>query len=128
MAKARHGKAENSGARSRSEGLQLDEDASSEDEWRELKNEVADASQAHLGRPRRHSEDRVTDEAIAWAEQACLARIESVPKYRDLRKRIKRPPGRDHNANGKTIATESKRAVACGNTRKLHLLHFERLN
>ncbi len=30
------------------EGLRLDEDASPADEWRELKDAVADASQAHL--------------------------------------------------------------------------------
>ncbi len=36
--------------RNRFEGLQLDEDASLEDEWRELKDAVADASQAHLGK------------------------------------------------------------------------------
>ncbi len=69
--------------RNRFEGLQVDENASSR-EWRELKDEVADASQAHLRRPRRRSQDWVTDEAIALAEQACLARIESVPNYRDL--------------------------------------------
>ncbi len=34
--------------RNRFEGLQLDEDASPEVEWRELKDAVADASQAHL--------------------------------------------------------------------------------
>ncbi len=36
--------------RNRFEGMQLDEDASPEDEWRELKDAVADASQAHLGK------------------------------------------------------------------------------
>ncbi len=33
--------------RNRFEGMQLDEDASPEDEWRELKDAVADASHAH---------------------------------------------------------------------------------
>ncbi len=36
--------------RNRFECLQLDEDASPEDEWRRLKDAVADASQAHLGK------------------------------------------------------------------------------
>ncbi len=39
--------------RNRFEGLQLEEDASPEDEWRELKDAVADASQTHLGKTRR---------------------------------------------------------------------------
>ncbi len=43
--------------RNRFEGLQLDEDASPEDEWRELKEAVADASQAHLGKTRRCRRD-----------------------------------------------------------------------
>ncbi len=55
--------------RNRSEGLQLDEDASPEDEWRELKDAVADASQAHLGKMRRRRRDWVTGETIALAEQ-----------------------------------------------------------
>ncbi len=36
--------------RNRFEGLQLDRDASPEDECRELKDAVTDASQAHLGK------------------------------------------------------------------------------
>ncbi len=61
--------------RNRFEGLQLDEDASSEDEWRKLKDAVADASQAHLGQTRRRRRDWVTGGTIALAEQARLARI-----------------------------------------------------
>ncbi len=64
----------------RFEGLQLDEDASPEDEWRELKDAVADASQAHLGKTRRCRRDWVTGETIALVEQARLARIQSAPK------------------------------------------------
>ncbi len=37
--------------------LQLDEDASPEDEWRKLKDAVADASQAHLGKTTRRRRD-----------------------------------------------------------------------
>ncbi len=36
--------------RNRFEGLQLDEDASPGDKWREFKDAVEDASQAHLGK------------------------------------------------------------------------------
>ncbi len=36
--------------RRRFEGLELDDDASSEDEWREPKDADTDASQVHLGR------------------------------------------------------------------------------
>ncbi len=61
--------------RNRFEGLQLDEDASPEDEWRELKDVVADASQAHLGKTRRRRWDWDTGETIALAEHARLARI-----------------------------------------------------
>ncbi len=43
--------------RNRFEGLQLDEDASPEDERREPKDAVADASQAHLGKTRRRRRD-----------------------------------------------------------------------
>ncbi len=56
--------------RNRFEGLQLDEDASPEDEWREFKDAVADASQAHLGKTRRRRRDWVTGETIVLAEQA----------------------------------------------------------
>ncbi len=58
--------------RNRFEGLQLDEDASPEDEWRELKDAVANASQAHLGKTRRRRRGWVTGEKIALAEQAPL--------------------------------------------------------
>ncbi len=56
--------------RNRFEGLQLDEDASPEDEWRELKDAVADASQAHLGKTCRRRRDWVTGETIALAENS----------------------------------------------------------
>ncbi len=69
-----------------SEGLQLDEDASPEGESRELKDAIADASQAHLGRTSRRCWDRVTIETIALAEHARLARIQNVPNYRNLRR------------------------------------------
>ncbi len=81
--------------RNRSEGLQLDEDASQEDEWRELKDAVADASQAHLGKTRRW--DWVTGETIVLAEQARLARIQSAPNQRDLRRKTTNALRRDHN-------------------------------
>ncbi len=61
--------------RNRFEGLQLDEDACPEDEW--LKDEVADASQAHLGKTRRRRLDWVTGETIALEEQARLARMKN---------------------------------------------------
>ncbi len=64
--------------RNRFESLQLVEDASPEDEWRELKDAVADASQAHLGKTRRRRHDWVTGETIALAKQARLARIQNV--------------------------------------------------
>ncbi len=51
----------------RFEGLQLDEDAFPEDEWRELKDAAAGASQALLGKMRH--QDWVTNETIAFAEQ-----------------------------------------------------------
>ncbi len=72
--------------RDRFEGLQLDEDASPEDEWRELKDAVADASQAHLGKTCRRRRDWVTGETIALVEQARLARIQGAPNHRDLRR------------------------------------------
>ncbi len=43
--------------RNRFEVLLLDEDASPEDEWLELKDAVADASQTHLGKTCRHRRD-----------------------------------------------------------------------
>ncbi len=55
--------------RSRFEGLQLGEDASPEDEWRGLKEAVADASQALLGKTRRRRRDWVTGETIALASE-----------------------------------------------------------
>ncbi len=93
--------------RNRFEGLQVDEDASPEDEWRELKDAVADASQALLGKTCRRRRDWVTGETIALAEQACLARIQSPPNYRDLRRQTKRALRRDRNANWKAIAEET---------------------
>ncbi len=70
--------------RNQFEGLQLDEDASPEHEWREVKVVVADAYQAHLGRMPRLSRDWVTGETIVLAEQACLARMPRAPSHRNL--------------------------------------------
>ncbi len=64
------------GLRNRFVGLQLNENASPEDEWRELKDTVADASQAYLGRTRRPRRDWVTGETTALSEQARMARIQ----------------------------------------------------
>ncbi len=100
--------------------MQLDEDASPEDEWRELKDAVADASQAHLGNTRRRRRDWVTGKTIALAEQARLARIQSVPNHRDLRRQTMRALRWDRNANWKAITEETERAAACGDTRKLY--------
>ncbi len=84
---ARHGKSGNSDAvTSSTEGLQVDEEATPENEWRELKDAVAHASQAHLGKTRRRRRDWVTNETIALAEQARLMRIQRAPNYRDLRR------------------------------------------
>ncbi len=88
----------------RFEGLQLDEDASPGDEWRELKDAVADASQAHLGKTRRRRRDWVTGEMIALAEQARLARIQSAPNHRELRMQTTRALRWDRNAYWKAIA------------------------
>ncbi len=52
--------------------------SASPDEWRELKDAVADASQALLVKTRRRRRDCVTGEMIA------LARIQTAPNYRDL--------------------------------------------
>ncbi len=105
--------------RNRFDGLQLDEDASPEDEWQELKDAVTDASQAHLGKTRRRRRDWVTGETIALAEQARLARIQSAPNYPVLRRQTTRALRRDRNAYWKAIAEETVRAAACGDTRKL---------
>ncbi len=106
--------------RNRFEGLQLDEDASLEDEWRELKDAVADASQAHLGKTRRRRRDWVTGETIALVEQARLARIQSAPNHRERRRQTTRALRRDRNAFWKVIAEETERAAECGDTRKLY--------
>ncbi len=66
--------------RNRFEGLQLGKDASPEDEWRELKEAVTGASQAHLGKARRGRRDWVTGETIASAEPPRLPRIQSANK------------------------------------------------
>ncbi len=92
--------------RNRFEGLQLDEDASPEDEWRELKDAVEDVSRAHLGKTHRRCRDWVTGETIALAEQARLARIQSVPNHRDLRRQTTRARRRDRNACLKAIAED----------------------
>ncbi len=82
--------------RNRFEGVQLDEDASPEDEWRELNDAVADASQAHLGKTRRRRR---------LAEQAHLARIQSTSNHRDLKQ-----------ANNKGTTSRSQRLLEgnCG--------------
>ncbi len=102
------------------EVLQLNEDASPENAWRELKDAVADASQAHLGRTLRRRRDWVAGETIALAEQARLARIQSAPNHRDLRKQTTRAQRLDRNAYWKEIAEETERTAACGDTRKLY--------
>ncbi len=98
--------------RNRFEGLQLDENASAEDEWRELKN----ASQPHLGKTRRRRRDVVTGETTALVEQERLARIQSTPNCRDLKTRELR---RDRNAYWKATAEESDMAASSGDRRKL---------
>ncbi len=106
--------------RNRFEGLHLDEDASPEGEWREIKDAVSDASQAHIGKTHRRRRHWVTGESIALAEQARLARIQSAPNHRELRRQTKRVLRRDRNAFWKAIAEETERAAACGDTRKLY--------
>ncbi len=56
--------------RNRFEGLQLDEDASPENEWRELKDPVADASQAHLGKTRRRRREWL--KRLRWLSKRAL--------------------------------------------------------
>ncbi len=56
--------------RNRFNGVQLDEDATLEDEWRDLKDAVAGAFKAHLGRTDRRRRDWVTGETISLAERA----------------------------------------------------------
>ncbi len=52
--------------RNRFEALELDEDASSEDEWRELKDAAADTSQAHLGGTHRRRRDWALMKRLCW--------------------------------------------------------------
>ncbi len=96
----------------RLEGLQIDEDVIPKDEWRDLKDAVADASLAHLGKTRRRRRDWVTGEMIALAEQACLARIQNAPNHRELRRQTTRALRRDRNAYWKAIAGETERVAA----------------
>ncbi len=81
--------------RNRFEGLQLDEDASPEDKWRELKDAVEDASQAHFGKTRCRA--WVNGETTALAEQARLATIQSAPNHQDLRTKTTKALRRDRN-------------------------------
>ncbi len=108
------------GLRNRFEGLQLDEDASPEDAWRELKDAVADASQAHLGKTHCRRRDWVTGETIALAEQVRLAWIQIAPNHRELRRQTTRALRRDRNTYWKAIAEDTERAAACGDTKKLY--------
>ncbi len=105
--------------RNRFEGLHLNEDASPEDERRERKDAVKAASQAHLGKRGRRSRDWGTGETIALVEQARLARIQSAPNRRDLRRQTTRALRRDRNAYWKAIAEQTGRAAARGDTRKV---------
>ncbi len=100
--------------------MQLDENASPKDEWRELKDAVTDASQAHRGKTRRSRRDWITGETISLAEQARLAMIQRAPNHRDLRRQATLVLRRDNNAYWKAIAKETERAVACGDARKLY--------
>ncbi len=78
------------------------------------------ASQAHVRKTRRRRRDWVTGETIALAEQACMARIQSAPNHRELRRQTKRALRRDRNAYWKANVQETERAAACGDTRKLY--------
>ncbi len=97
--------------RNRFESLQLDEDIFPENEWRELKDAVADASQTHLGKTRRRRRGWVTGETIALAEQTRLARIRSAPNHRELRRQTTGALRRDRNAYWKAIADETEGAA-----------------
>ncbi len=67
-------------------------------------------------RGRRRFPDWVTGETIALAEQARLARIQNAANHRELRRQTTRALRRDRNAYWKTIAEETKRVAACGET------------
>ncbi len=95
-------------------------DVSHEDEWRELKDAVADACQAHLGGMRHRHWDWVTGEIIALAQQARRTRIQSAPNHLDLSRQTMGALRRDHSAYWKASAEETERAAACGDTRKLY--------
>ncbi len=69
---------------------------------------------------RRRRRGWVTGETIALAEQAHLARIQSGPYHRELRRQTTRALHRDRNAYWKAFAAETERAAACGDTRELY--------
>ncbi len=98
--------------------MQLDEDATPEDEWRKLKDGVADASQAHLGRTGRRRRDWVVGETNALAEQVRLERIQRVPNHRNLTRQTTRALRRDRNAYWKASAEEAERVAARSGTSK----------
>ncbi len=56
--------------------------------------------------------------ALALAEQARLARIQSAQNHRDLRRQTTRALRRNRSAYWKAIAEETEREAACGDTRK----------
>ncbi len=78
------------------------------------------ASQAHVRKTRRRRWDWVTGETIALAEQTCLARIQSAPNHRELRRQTKRALRRDRNAYWKASVQETERVAVCGDTWKLY--------
>ncbi len=71
-------------------------------------------------RRRRRHRDWVTGETIALAEQAHLARIQSAPNHRYLRRQTTRALRRDRNAYWKAIGEETERAATCVDTKKLY--------
>ncbi len=86
--------------------LQLDEDASPEDEWLELKDAVADASQARLGDMHRHRRDWVAGGTIAFAR---------APG--EVSKCIKSPGTEKANNEGTTTGSQSLLKGNCGRER-----------
>ncbi len=69
--------------RNRFEGLGFVADASPEDEWRLLKNAVAESCQTHSGRTRLRRRNWVIGETIAR-----LTSYQCPPNYRDVRGQI----------------------------------------
>ena len=89
-------------------------------EWDGFKSALSVSANHHLGHSRRKRRDWISAPTIALVEETRQARVSKSNDYRKLRRRTTQAVKRDRNEYWRSVAEETERAAACGDTRKLY--------